>query len=717
MQRGSAIVRTLAEYLAAVALCGLLLIWLYDLPHRDLSVPLEYGGDALDSLVYARTLADHASLLRNPDLGAPHGLTLHDYQRAATLQLGCLYALSWLTPDPGTLVNLYFLLTFPLAAVVCLAVLRHLGASYLPALTASLLFAFLPYHHQRGIAHLFLSGYFLVPLGCLLAFWVYEEAAFFAPRDENTSGRWRPTGRGIVALVCALLIGSTEIYYAYFTCFFVGIAALAAAWRRGSRWPSLAGLLLIALIALAVLGNLSPRLLHGLEHGRNFEAGIRTSGDAHHFDLRLCQLLAPVTDHRLPLLARAKASLNSRIPGVTENDFASLGILGSVGFLYLLARLLPWAEQPTERTRRLQTASTLTIAGVLLGTMGGFSVLIASVFPMIRCYNRLSVFLAFLALFALAHLLESLFRRTGRLAALPLCLGLMLAGAWEQTPRATGTIDPALTALVASDRALVAEIERRAPQGGLVFQLPYVPYPEGGSYDHLRLSIHARQTRWSFPAMRGRYAALWQQHVAELPLPEMLDHLSWAGFAGLCCDAQADPQQATALAKLLGPALPDAKGRFLYFDLAARTTALRANRSEAEIEARQQAAREPVLLCWTRGFQQGGPTRPGEGRWGNQQSHALLLNPGTQPTRATVELAMESSPAGPATLQVSGPGLDQEVPLAPQTSRVRFTVEAPPGRSLLKFHCVGPCHPSFSRRYFRVVEYRVAPAPTQHAQR
>src|SRR3954447_9091618 len=53
------LVRVLGEQALALALSALLLGRLYGLPGRDLRVPLVYDGDALDAVLYARTVADH----------------------------------------------------------------------------------------------------------------------------------------------------------------------------------------------------------------------------------------------------------------------------------------------------------------------------------------------------------------------------------------------------------------------------------------------------------------------------------------------------------------------------------------------------------------------------------------------------------------------------------------------------------------------------------
>jgi hypothetical protein len=64
-------VRAGGAYLAAVALCLLILSLLFDLPSFDLSIPLVYGNDALFTHALAKTLTEQPWYLTNPALGAP----------------------------------------------------------------------------------------------------------------------------------------------------------------------------------------------------------------------------------------------------------------------------------------------------------------------------------------------------------------------------------------------------------------------------------------------------------------------------------------------------------------------------------------------------------------------------------------------------------------------------------------------------------------------
>ncbi len=89
-----------------------------------------------------------------------------------------------------------------------------------------------------------------------------------------------------------------------------------------------------------------------------------------------------------------------------------LGLVGTLGFLGLLGLL--FAPVGGERSRTGQTllnASRLALAAVLLGTIGGFSSLFSLLIsPEIRAWTRLTPFIAFFSLTAVAMVMDSISR-------------------------------------------------------------------------------------------------------------------------------------------------------------------------------------------------------------------------------------------------------------------------------------------------------------------
>jgi hypothetical protein len=70
----------------------------------------------------------------------------------------------------------------------------------------------------RGIGHLFLAAYFMVPLMILVILRVYSGEIKISIRSYKTIG----------SIVICLLTSSAGVYYAVFACFFLLVAGTSA---------------------------------------------------------------------------------------------------------------------------------------------------------------------------------------------------------------------------------------------------------------------------------------------------------------------------------------------------------------------------------------------------------------------------------------------------------------------------------------------------------
>lgn len=144
---------------------------LYDI---DLTIPLAYSGDALLNSMWIKSIIDHGWYLHNDSVGAPFGLDMNDYAMSDNLHLLFIKIISLFSSNYALVMNLYYLLTYPITVVTSLIVLRHFKLSCPTASAASLIYAFLPYHFMRGEGHLFLASYYLVPFLFMIIIWALE---------------------------------------------------------------------------------------------------------------------------------------------------------------------------------------------------------------------------------------------------------------------------------------------------------------------------------------------------------------------------------------------------------------------------------------------------------------------------------------------------------------------------------------------------------------
>jgi phosphoglycerol transferase len=599
--------KAVAGYGAAVALCLLVLVWRFKLWRADLNVPFAYDGDALFVQMWVKGVVDNGWYLRNGYLGAPGGLEMHDWPLADSLHFLILKLIALFTSNYALALNLFYLLTYPLTTLTSLFTLRRFHLSYAPAVVVSLLFTFLPYHFMRGQGHLFLASYYLVPLAILVVLWVYlDSGLFFHWEETRQKVCWNGFGwRTLVSIGVALLLGSGGVYYAFFSSFLLLVAAVACCLYRKRTYPLGAASVLIAIIFAGVLANVAPKFLYEHRYGKNPDVTMRAPIEADIYGLRLAQLLLPVERHRLPQLEHLKAKFNLEFaPYINENCTATLGLVGSFGFLFLLGRLL--VHKPRAVPGMHDALARLTLFTLLLCTVGGFGALFSLfVSPKIRGYNRVSVFIAFFSLFAVALLLEKLLRRAQTSRARLLThglLGLLLAvGILDMDVSAFTPPYDQLKAAFAHDENFIRRIEACLPTRSQVFQLPYVPFPETlpvhyvSCYDHFRGYLHSRTLCWSHGAMRARPTDLWQQEVAKQPLEEAVRTLAFAGFRGIYLDrggyVDCGAKIEAELTRLLETTpLVSERENLSFFNLTDYAARLRRQYTAEEWAARREAA-------------------------------------------------------------------------------------------------------------------------------
>jgi hypothetical protein len=563
-QRAEALVAGAAMLLALVGAALVLELW-----RADLDAPFDYTGDTILNLTLIKGVLENAWYFENPDLGAPNSQELYDYPVISmeTLNLLLFRIFGLGTSDPAIVLNMFFLLTFPLTALTAFLVLRRLAVSRGIALVVALLYTFLPYHFQRGETHVFLAAYYAVPLGAYLAIAVF--------RGDPLFGRWRPML--VTAAMCAVVAtASGSGYYAVFTIVLVVVAALLRFVARREREALVAGGAVAAAIAAVALLQLAPTIVYRAVNGGNDEVAQRFWFESENYSLRITNLLLPVDDHRIDALARRKAEYVERIPQ-NEGRAATLGIVGSVGFLWLVGVALAACAGAGRRFDfgvHLGLA-TLTLTAVLIATTGGFSTFGAVVWPQIRAWNRLSVFIAFFALTAVALLLGRLERRLQSPVLAVVLVGLLALGGYDQTSKSFIPPYDAVKATWNSDAGFFSTLAAELPSDAMVVQVPYEPFPEPaptpiGIYEPAKPYLHTDGLRWSWGAMRGRPDD-WAATIAGRPAAEVVAAARGEGFDGILLDraalgAAAAATEADFHAAVGTPARPS-NDRYAFFRL------------------------------------------------------------------------------------------------------------------------------------------------------
>ena len=707
-------IRQSSQYVAAAVLSVLIVFFLLKLWQADLRVPLYYGGDTIFYSMSVKGMIDNGWFWRNAFIGAPGSLEMYDFPYVDNAVGVVLWVISIFTHNAALVMNLFYLLTFPVITLTSLYVFRRFNLSYVPALFCSLLYAFLPYHVIRNELHLILSAYYFIPLVVMVLLWVAAKEFSFRSKKFLAS-----------AVIC-IAVGSSGVYYPFFSCFMLLVAGAIGSLKLQTFRPLLTTLVLVGIIGTTVTINLSPSFIYRYKHG-NVGVVERNPGEAESFGLKISQLILPITGHRIHLLDRIKR-LHNRYTWFNESDAASLGTIGSIGFLALLAQLLRRKELITSTTPGLfHDLSLLNLFAVLLGVVGGFGYLFAVLISSgIRCYNRLSIFIAFFSLMAIGIGLEKIYPKTsrGRSIFCVLVALALIAGILDQTtPAYIPNYMPnhaETKAEYVSDEDFVNRIEASVPAGAMIFQLPYIQFPEQEEvqqmvdYDHFRGYVHSKNLRWSYGAMKNRQDDRVQERVAALPAEQFVQALAFGGFSGIYLDRRGYQDGGVARESELSniiqtKPLISPNGRLLFFNLTDYTNRLRQKYSDTEWQERKELSFHPLLVDWTGGFSslESGPNKTW--RWSSNEGELHITNISQRPRQIRLEMLFATAYDEMDDMVLTGL-ISEQLKVNSHPSFYSKMVTVPPGEAVIKFSCSAPrAYAPLDTRFlvFRIEDFKM----------
>jgi phosphoglycerol transferase len=493
----------------------------------DLHTPILLAGDATSADYIFKSILEHGSYTRNPDVGAPFGATMYDYPIPEPTHHAFIRLIGLFSKDPFVAFNVFYLLGFAAAAFTACWALRSSGIRRPFAIAGAIAFSLLPYHFMR-LGHIFLASYAAIPV---FGYYALRLATYRAPHVPGSARiGWLPV------LAIALAAG-TGVYYAWFGLLFIVFAAALGSARSRLWQPLRIGTVYAATVVAVVAFALLPNAIYHLAEGSNAAAvAARLPQESEIYGLRITQLLFPTPGHRIAAFSAFMSAYQQSAPNVNENLTAALGGIGSLGFIVALGALFFGDER---RHAGLWAAGAACVAAVLYATIGGFGAIVGRLLtPDLRGLNRISVFIAFFALYAFFAAVETATRGRRRVGVETACaIALVAVACFDQIPT---HLSHQNAEALAPRSALYARMRAALPDGARVFELPYTYFPESphpvGSYGLLEPYLFTNGLKWSFGDMRGRPADVWNEQVAALGGKEFSDALARAGFAAVYVD-------------------------------------------------------------------------------------------------------------------------------------------------------------------------------------
>ena len=552
------------------------------------------GGDDTSFLSEVKMMKEGGFRPQSSSLGAPYGtdrsVMVSTYLKMDVSLLAWFYVK--LTGSIGAAINLAYFTVLFLTAIISYLVLcsRKIRPAF--AAAGGLTYAFLPYMFLR-------------------------KRDFF---------RYR---RNLLAIFFAGLIASNGIgYYPFFSCIILLAAGLSKSLKDRRFSGFAAALKQTGLIAGWMALFLSPFIRICLTEPERLGENARQIGDVEQFAMKLVRLFIPVFGSGIGRLDAKFAEYGAvQLANWSAEATEYIGLMGTIGFVILIIVLLTGTVR-TSPFYELVLLSELDIVMILYGVIGGFSAFVFLFVTMsVRCTNRISVFIAFVCIYAFCfvmdRLCESAERKPYRTTApgssrvrvsegksLPVLIGLYAAffaitaaGLGIQIRGWSYSNEDFTESYELRDRYF-RQIEEMLPDGAMVYELPYCAYPEGGVAGQMNADmqffgyLHTDTVRWSYGALQGEKADRLNAYLCTLPPRSLVRALCFSGFQGLYLNrlgysSETDFEALTdELARELGTeAFVSEDGRMFFFDLTGYGEKLRASCTEKEWKKQRKAVR------------------------------------------------------------------------------------------------------------------------------
>ena len=515
--------RELVVWLAPPGLIALILWAALASPQRAFSVPVNQSPSALTYLAQVKGVLDD-------------GTQTHLLPWIAPVDLLIVRAVGLAGPEVGGTANLAWLLTLMLGGSFAAWGYRRLGISITGACVMGMLYALSPYAlywnlEEPGVIP------FLVPFAATAALALATGAITEWPRREV-----------FVLLGGLLVLGLNGREYAYFGVFLTVIGAVAGAIRSGRAAPAktrTTTAMVAAVLVAATAVSLTPALRAPQpEPDPTFRV---TAADAEPGGVKIRQLVGPLPGHWLPFFAEwSRREGAAGFPFESVNHLSRLGIVGTVGFIGLIAALLipPYAGRPGVwgRDETVRAASGLTLAAFLVATVGGLGTIVSLLIePTILVFSRITPFLIFFSLAAIGVWVERALpgRRRGQLVWVALAIFALLDQLVANRPLHRGVAKVRIE--YRQLQGMVEIIERELPAGARVYQLPdrtdhlQRRVVRMQPNDDLKPYLVSRHLRWRYPARTA--AETREDGPRDVLEPDVLPaRLAQDGFSAIVVD-------------------------------------------------------------------------------------------------------------------------------------------------------------------------------------
>lgn len=452
--------------------------------------------------------------------------------------------------------NLTYLFVFYLNSGITYAVLCARKINPMISCVGAISFTFLNYVFYRNVSHMMLVPIYTIPLAILICLWIFED-----DKVCNIGKGFFHYKRNWLAILFSILIVNSGIgYYMVFACFFFMIAGVYKSVERRSFIGIKQFLTQLLCIVVSLLVTISGYIIDVLRGNNSVMTSLRSYGDAEIYALKIVRLFLPTKGTGIQRIDDVIAAYNGSAVCHTETS-EYLGVLGVVGCIILFLALFVNAKRS-----EIKMLSVMTICAILYGTIGGLGVIFfLFITDMVRCTNRISVYIAFMSIYTVCILLNALYkwvRGNNKKVIYKIGFDLVMAGLllftlsnqvqWHHFD------NNAQIEVCDTQKKFVTELEENIPTDSMIYQLPYWEYPPGPGLNNMNPNellqpyLYSTKVKWSFGAFSGEPSLLWNEYVSKQKTEDMVDSLSYMGFEGIFINSGAyTEEEFTELTKQL----------------------------------------------------------------------------------------------------------------------------------------------------------------------
>ena len=680
----------------------LLLQYLFRFHSLDLRVPFSFDGDALLSLAAIKTMIADGWVFHSTQLGMPFGFNFLDFPGSDGFFFLVLKALTLFSHDHNLVLNIFYIFGFALIYFSTYWAARKFEINSFLAIAMAIIFTIAPYHFLRNAKHLFLATYFIVPLITVVIFDLTSGVS--KGLDE------RNTKITSTYFLILLLAGMCGVYYAFFSILLFIILAIIALDQskkkiiilKNTAWGCL-------IIITSVVINLLPNIYYRFSEGPNLMVAQRSFIESEIYGLKLIQLILPIWGHSSPVFSFWNHKYQAQVL-ITEATSSALGLIASAGFLFLLASLI-FRLRPSGDIR-LQVLARINLFAFLIGTVGGIGVIFAFfVTPEFRGLNRISIFIMLFSLLGLTiafqNFLDGSKFRYKNFTFLVASLGFIGFAIFDQIPQGVIGSNQELVKSFYREKAFFQSIEKVLPEKSIVYQYPYVQFPEvaelhkEGYYAYFRPYLQSYNLGWSYGAIKGRIGDSWNKALDRHSSIEQLDALSKSGFSGILINTQACQDGCAdmlrfAKATIKGSPIISPDGVYVFYEL----------KPTEHQQITPQFGYLPEKGLYGIESDKAGK----QWSWGSNLGGLIVYNFSKSPRKALFD--SDITVVNSAGLNVQIGKFNENIAFVPnQEKHVRLTLDLMPGKNIIRFDTGKPPIdiPPDPRKFgFRLSSIRIA---------